>query len=141
MRTISPSGRVRMDGRDLARHHVRDAMYAKTVQTDQQALLAAGVEDPTLGYYSPTDAVNGQTLAQMVSDQLLAIVTGRSPLSDLDTLLKDWAAQGGNLIRTEYQQLLQNSGKSQVLGRGSDAWKLRCDIGRQPPSSTRCTRT
>lgn len=86
-----------------------DATYAKTVQSDQQALVAAGVEDPTLGYYSPTEAAKGQILAQMVSDQLLAIVTGRSPLSDLDTLLKDWAAQGGDQIRAEYQDLLQKS--------------------------------
>ena len=86
-----------------------DATYARTVQSDQQALVAAGVQDPTLGYYSPTDAAKGQTLAQMVSDQLLAIITGRSPLSDLDTLVKDWASQGGEQIRSEYQQALQSA--------------------------------
>ena len=87
-----------------------DATYARTVQGDQQALVAAGIQDPTLGYYSPTDAAKGQILAQMVSDQLLAIVTGRSPLSDFDALVKDWASQGGDQIRAEYQQLLQKAG-------------------------------
>jgi putative aldouronate transport system substrate-binding protein len=83
-----------------------DATYAKTVQGDQQALLAAGIQDPTLGYYSPTDAAKGQNLSQMVGDRLLAIVTGRSPLSDFDALVKDWATQGGDQIRAEFQQAL-----------------------------------
>jgi putative aldouronate transport system substrate-binding protein len=86
-----------------------DATYARTLQGDQQGLIAAGIQDPTLGYYSPTDAAKGQTLAQLVSDQLLAIVTGRSPLSDFDALVKDWASQGGDQIRAEYQQALQNA--------------------------------
>lgn len=45
----------------------------------------------------------------MVSDQLLAIITGRSPLSDFDPLVKNWASQGGDQIGSEYQQALQNA--------------------------------
>jgi hypothetical protein len=37
-------------------------------------------------------------------------MTGRSPLSDFDALVKDWASQGGDQIRAQYQQALQNAG-------------------------------
>jgi putative aldouronate transport system substrate-binding protein len=86
------------------------ADYAKTVQGDQQALLAAGIQDPTLGYYSPTDSAKGRSLNQTVTDRLSEIITGRSPLSELDQVVKDWASQGGNQIRTEYQQAIQAAG-------------------------------
>ena len=86
-----------------------DPTYAKVVQSDQQALLAASVQDPTLGYYSPTDAAKGQTLSQMVNDRLAQILTGRSALSDFDRTVQDWAAQGGEQIRGEYEHAISSN--------------------------------
>jgi len=37
----------------------------------------------------------------------LAIVTGRQPLTALDTYIKDWKSRGGDMIRQEYQQSLK----------------------------------
>jgi hypothetical protein len=37
------------------------------------------------------------------------IVTGRSPLSSLDAVLKDWRAGGGDQIRTEYQKAYEDA--------------------------------
>ena len=32
------------------------------------------------------------------------VVTGRRPLTDYDQIVKDWLNNGGEQIRTEYQQ-------------------------------------
>ena len=63
------------------------------------------VNDPSVGLYSPTDASKGGVLTQRFADGLGEIVTGRSPLSNLDQLLSDWRLNGGDQMRMEYQQL------------------------------------
>jgi putative aldouronate transport system substrate-binding protein len=44
-----------------------------------------------------------------MGDGLLAIIFGRADVSSLDQLVKDWRAQGGDQIRSEFEQALQTS--------------------------------
>jgi len=78
--------------------------FARTVNGWEQAAMAVGVADPTIGLYSPTDASQGSVLRQAMYDGVTQIVLGRGALSDFDQLLKDWKAKGGDKMRGEYEQ-------------------------------------
>jgi putative aldouronate transport system substrate-binding protein len=67
------------------------------------------IDDPSVGLYSATDAAKGATLTQKFADGIGDIVTGASPLSAFDQLVKDWRTAGGDQMRTEYQQLYADS--------------------------------
>jgi putative aldouronate transport system substrate-binding protein len=80
--------------------------YARFGSEDETRLLEAGVADPTLGQYSPTDARKGSQLSRLIFDRVSSIAAGRNPISDLDQLVKDWRAQGGDDIRGEYEKAI-----------------------------------
>jgi putative aldouronate transport system substrate-binding protein len=73
---------------------------------EQQRLIDVGVADPTYGQYSPTAASKGLSLDQLIFDRVSGIAAGRAPLTDLDQLVNDWRAQGGDTVREELQQAL-----------------------------------
>jgi putative aldouronate transport system substrate-binding protein len=62
--------------------------------------------DPTIVYYSPTNAAKLPALNRDISDKLNDIVTGRQPFEAIDQLTKDWRAAGGDQIRVEFQQAM-----------------------------------
>ncbi len=66
-----------------------DAAEAQQATKD---ILALGIDNPTLGLYSPTASAKGAELNQLRIDRVDAMVTGRDPLSALDTFVKDWRA-------------------------------------------------
>jgi putative aldouronate transport system substrate-binding protein len=68
----------------------------------ESALVPIGVSDPTLGFYAPTANAKGVTLRIKFNDGLSEILQGRQPLSELDQLVADWRANGGEDIRKEY---------------------------------------
>jgi putative aldouronate transport system substrate-binding protein len=74
---------------------------------EQGTYIAAGISDPCVGQFSTTDEAKGAQLNLMIFDRVSAIAAGRAPLTDLDQLVKDWRSQGGDQIRTEFQQALQ----------------------------------
>ena len=78
--------------------------FARWAHEEEEALLAAGVADPSIGLYSDTDQARGATLNQLIFDRVLGIAAGRAPVSDLDQLVKDWRAQGGDKVRDEFQK-------------------------------------
>jgi putative aldouronate transport system substrate-binding protein len=78
--------------------------FARWAHEEEAALLAAGVADPSIGLYSETDQGRGAVLNQLIFDRVLGIAAGRAPLSDLDQLVKDWRAQGGDKVRDEFQK-------------------------------------
>jgi putative aldouronate transport system substrate-binding protein len=78
--------------------------FARWAHEEEQALLAAGVADPSIGLYSETDQAHGVTLNQMIFDRVLDIAAGHAPMSDLDQLVKDWRGQGGDKLRDEFQK-------------------------------------
>lgn len=78
--------------------------FARFAVADTQMLLKVGVADPTWGQYSATDAKSGANLARLIFDRVSGIAAGRLPMSDFDQLVKDWKAQGGDQIRSEYER-------------------------------------
>jgi putative aldouronate transport system substrate-binding protein len=77
------------------------------LQNATRDLVALGQENPVLGLYSPTDSAKGGELNQLRIDRIVAIVTGRDPLSAVDQYVKDWKSRGGDQIRKEYQDALK----------------------------------
>ena len=80
--------------------------FAARASAEEKKLLAVGVTDPTLGYYSPTDAKIGAQLERLIFDAVSGIAAGRKPMSDLDLLVKDWRSRGGDTIRGEYEKAI-----------------------------------
>jgi putative aldouronate transport system substrate-binding protein len=62
--------------------------------------------DPTIGYYSPTNANKLPALTRDLNDKLNDIIVGRQPLAALDQAIGDWRSAGGDQIRTEFQQAI-----------------------------------
>lgn len=87
----------------------RSQDYATNIQEDEKAMADVAIPDPTLGYYSPTFSAQQALLDQAMSDGVADIVVGRSQLSDLDTLVKDWRSNGGEKARSEYQDALSTA--------------------------------
>jgi putative aldouronate transport system substrate-binding protein len=80
--------------------------FARFASEEESKLLDVGTADPTLGYYSPADAKSGAQLDRLIFDRVSDIASGRKPVSDLDRLVKDWRAQGGDKIRGEYEKAI-----------------------------------
>jgi putative aldouronate transport system substrate-binding protein len=80
---------------------------AKLAQTMQEQMIQLGVDDPTLGLYSPTDVSQGGNLHKLIQDTYNSIVVGRKPLSALSDLIGSWKSGGGAQSRKEFQQALQ----------------------------------
>ncbi|MBV9325399.1 MAG: extracellular solute-binding protein [Chloroflexi bacterium] len=83
--------------------------YARVMARDIAVIQGMGIQNPVVGLYSQTNAQKAATLHQMMGDGLLAIIFGRADVSSLDQLVKDWRAQGGDQIRSEFEQALQTS--------------------------------
>jgi putative aldouronate transport system substrate-binding protein len=84
----------------------RSQEYATNIQEDEKAMADVAIADPTLGFYSVTYSSQQALLDQALSDGVSDIVIGRSELTALDGLLKDWRNNGGDKGRTEYQDAL-----------------------------------
>ena len=69
--------------------------------------FASTLPDPSVGLYSPTDGSKGAILKTTVTDQVNEIVFGKRPVSALDDIVKEWRTNGGDKIRTEYEQAFQ----------------------------------
>jgi putative aldouronate transport system substrate-binding protein len=72
----------------------------------EQRLIPLGIADPTLGFYSPRQGSRGATVRQTMLEGVRDIIAARRPMSDYDTLVKEWASAGGDQIRQEYQQAI-----------------------------------
>ncbi|MBV9579070.1 MAG: extracellular solute-binding protein [Chloroflexi bacterium] len=91
-------------------YYPKNPQYVPTVQGDERSMLASGIADPTVPLYSPTNGSKGGPLSQTFQDGLTDIVAGRRPFSDYDQLVGDWRSAGGDQIRAEYEQALQQTG-------------------------------
>jgi putative aldouronate transport system substrate-binding protein len=90
-------------------YYPNNPRYAPTMQGDERPMLAAGITDPTVPLYSPTNGSKGGPLNQTFQDGLTDIVAGRRPFGDYDQLVSDWRSGGGEQIRAEYEQALQQT--------------------------------
>jgi putative aldouronate transport system substrate-binding protein len=84
----------------------RSQEYATNIQEDEKAMADVAISDPTLGFYSASYSSQQALLDQALSDGVSDIVIGRSELTALDGLLKDWRSNGGDKGRAEYQDAL-----------------------------------
>jgi len=84
----------------------RSQEYATNIQQDEIALADAAIADPTLGFYSQTYSTQKVNLDDALSAGVADIVTGRTPITDLDGLLRDWRTNGGDKARAEYQEAI-----------------------------------
>jgi putative aldouronate transport system substrate-binding protein len=80
--------------------------FATMMQTAAKALIGVGVEDPAAAFYSDTHAAKGSTVNQGFLSAMGDVIAGRRPLTDYDSLVKEWQTGGGNQIRTEFEQAI-----------------------------------
>jgi putative aldouronate transport system substrate-binding protein len=83
--------------------------YPQIMQDAEKAMLPYAQIDPTSTLYSPTYASKGTVLNQMVATQIGEIVLGRADISSYDKLVSDWKSQGGDQIRSEFEQAIAAS--------------------------------
>jgi putative aldouronate transport system substrate-binding protein len=70
----------------------------------QKAIYPYLTMNPTDPYYSETNAGKLPALTRDLVDSLNDIVVGRQPLAAFDQAVKNWQDNGGNQIRTEFEQ-------------------------------------
>ena len=80
--------------------------YGPAMQKLEQTMVPQGVMDPTLGLYSPTDGAKGAPLTNTFSSGMADIVAGRRPIGDVQQVINEWKAGGGDQIRAEYEAAL-----------------------------------
>lgn len=83
--------------------------FARASYEAEQMLLPIGVEDPTVGYYSPTNFGKGAAANVTWSDGVREIILGRRPFSDYDTVTREWVAAAGDQIRKEFMDAIAGS--------------------------------
>jgi putative aldouronate transport system substrate-binding protein len=89
----------------------RSKEFADVSYAAEQAMMAAAVEDPTVGLYSATALSQGILAQDTFYGGVSDIVQGRRPVSDLDGLVSEWRNRAGDKIRGEFQQALEDSKK------------------------------
>jgi putative aldouronate transport system substrate-binding protein len=87
----------------------RSKDYATDIQSDEKAMGDVAISDPTLGYFSQTYSSQQALLDQAMNDGVNDIVVGRSQVSDLDGLVRDWRNNGGEKGRGEYQDAIASA--------------------------------
>ena len=66
-----------------------------------------GIDDPTIGYFSPTALKQAPALNQNVQDALVGLIAGRTQMSAYDDMVRAWRSQGGDQIRKELQTAIR----------------------------------
>ena len=81
-----------------------DPEFARVAHADQQTIIPVLIPDPGLGLVSQTFQAKGGLLLKNFNDALVDLIVGRRPLGDLDGLVTEWRSNGGDQMRTEYEQ-------------------------------------
>lgn len=82
--------------------------FARASWESLQFLIPLSVNDPTQGYYSPTNFGKGAAVNVTWSDGVRDIILGRRPMSDYDAITKDWVTNAGDQIRKEFSDAMKN---------------------------------
>jgi len=70
----------------------------------QKRVVPTLLEDASLGLYAPTDSSKGAVLRKGLLDTMTEVLQSRKSLADWDSAIASWRSNGGDTIRTEYQQ-------------------------------------
>ncbi len=81
-----------------------DAILMQNLQRD---LLAIGVDDPTRGFFSPTNVTKHSGTAPVAHRPPERDHHGARFVTTLDQYIKDWRSRGGDQIRKELQDALK----------------------------------
>jgi putative aldouronate transport system substrate-binding protein len=84
--------------------------YVEAAVQVEQTLIPLGVADPTLGFYSLMHGNRGALRRLAMLEGVRDTIAGRRPMSDYDTLVKDWASSGGEQIRKEFSNAIAARG-------------------------------
>jgi putative aldouronate transport system substrate-binding protein len=87
-----------------------DAAYARAASDATAAALAIRVASPVAGLFSKAASQKAALLNQPLTDGLYNIMFGRDGMETLDGLVRQWRANGGDTIRAELEQALQDRG-------------------------------
>ncbi len=74
-------------------------------------ILPVAIQSPVVGLYSATDSAKGGLLAQQIKDGVENIIYGRDDVSALDQVISAWRGGGGDQMRQEYEEALQNAAR------------------------------
>jgi putative aldouronate transport system substrate-binding protein len=85
---------------------VNSEEFARVTHSGEEAMIAAGVQDPTLSLYSPTFANRNATIQSDFLSAMTDIISGRRQIGELDQAVTAWRSGGGDKMRDEYQQAL-----------------------------------
>ncbi|GAC1313093.1 MAG: extracellular solute-binding protein [Chloroflexota bacterium] len=80
------------------------AEYVPVAYQTQKEHFAVTLPNPIVGLYSPTDGSKGISLKNAFTDRMNEILFGKQPVSAFDDIVKEWRANGGDAIRTEYER-------------------------------------
>ena len=83
--------------------------YAKLATDFEKIAIPVGIPDPVWGLSSSTWEKRGVSLNQTVLDALTDFIAGRRPMSEYDSVVKEWQSSGGDAIRMEFQQAIAAS--------------------------------
>ena len=78
--------------------------YGPTMQKLEQSMIPLGIMDATVGIYSSTDGAKGAPLNSTFGSAMGDIVAGRRPVADMDRIIAEWRSNGGDQMRSEYEQ-------------------------------------
>ncbi len=79
-----------------------DPRAPEIYQGYEKLLAPIGVEDASIGTFSPTFAAKGTILLDSIGGGAQDIIAGRRNLSEWDQLVKDWQTNGGNQMKDEF---------------------------------------
>ncbi|MFF9363816.1 extracellular solute-binding protein [Streptomyces griseoluteus] len=82
------------------------AQVAKDAQTFLHDAMPVSKPNPVVNLYSETAISKTPVLKQLIDDLMIAVVTGRKPISALAEARRAWKSQGGDQMRAEYEKAL-----------------------------------
>jgi hypothetical protein len=85
--------------------------FAKAEYDAEHYLIPAGANDPTFGLFSPTLGKGGATIDRTMLEGISDIIAARRPMADYDQILKEWAGNGGDQVRTELVDAMASAGR------------------------------
>lgn len=84
----------------------------KRLHTWQQQVVPIGIRNPAMGLRSDTWSAKATTLDKLRADSINAVVSGKRPLSDWDSIVKDFKSKGADRAAEEFAKEHEAAAKS-----------------------------
>jgi len=83
--------------------------FPKASNEAEKATISIGIDDPTNGFYAPTQYTKGAVADIAFNDAVRDILVGRRAMTEYDQAVKDWASAAGDQIRKEYTDAMASA--------------------------------